>query len=136
MTTPASGAFRNTSPPSTSEAGIVPTVRIRPEVKAKVIAGPHDGMRADSVYIRRFWVASIGPGAVADLLRIIRAGQRRHTVTYPIYLHVLVQSGLAAYNGSTITVPNPVPMLPPHLVRRLPTGLRREHDVWVRMRRR
>jgi hypothetical protein len=105
-------------------------------VKAKIIAGPQDGMRADSVYIRRFWVASIGPGAVADLLRIIRAGQRRHPVTYPIYLHVLVQSGLASYNGSTITVPNPVPVLPPHLVRRLSPALRREHEIWMRLRRR
>ncbi len=93
-------------------------------------------MRADSVYIRRFWVASIGPGAVADLLRIIRAGQRRHTVAHPIYLHVLVQSGLAAYDGTTITVPNPVPTLPPQLVRRLPPSLRREHDTWMRLRRR
>jgi hypothetical protein len=103
-------------------------------VKTKIIAGPQDGMRAESVYIRRFWVAAIGAGAVADLLRAIRAAQRKTTVTYPIYLHVLVQSGLAAYDGSTITVPNPVPILPPHLVRTLPPSLRREHNVWMRLR--
>ncbi len=134
MTTSASGAFRNTSPPSTPEAEIVPTIRIRPELKVKVMAGPPDGMRSDSIYIRRFWVAAIGPGAVADLLRTIRAGQRKRTVTYPIYLHVLVQSGLAAFDGTKVTVPHPVPLLPPHLVRRLPPALRREHAIWLRMR--
>jgi hypothetical protein len=136
MTTSASGASHNTSPPSTPEAEIVPTIRIRPEIKVKVLAGPPDGMRSDSIYIRRFWVAAIGPGAVADLLRTIRAGQKRQTVTYPIYLHVLVQSGLAAYDGKRVTVPNPVPLLPPHLVRRLPPQMRREHTVWLRLRNR
>ena len=134
MTTSASGASRNTSPPSTPEAEIVPTIRIRPELKVKVLAGPPDGMRSDSIYIRRFWVAAIGPGAVADLLRTIRAGQKKQTVTYPIYLHVLVQAGLAAYDGKRVTVPNPVPLLPPHLVRRLPPPMRREHAVWLRLR--
>lgn len=98
------------------------------------MAGPPDGMRSDSIYVRRFWVAAIGPGAVADLLRTIRAGQRKRTVTYPIYLHVLVQSGLAAYDGTRVTVPNPVPLLPPHLVRRLPPPMRREHALWMRLR--
>jgi hypothetical protein len=136
MTTSASGASRNTSPPSTPEAEIVPTIRIRPEVKVKLMAGPPDGMKSDSIYIRRFWVAAIGPGAVADLLRTIRAGQRKQTVTYPIYLHVLVQSGLAAFDGARVTVPHPVPLLPPHLVRRLPPALRREHAIWLRLRNR
>ena len=135
MTTSASGASRNTSPPSTPEADIVPTIRIRPEIKVKVLAGPPDGMRSDSVYVRRFWVAAIGPGAVADLLRTIRAGQRKRTVTYPIYLHVLVQSGLAAFDGTKVTVPHPVPLLPAHLVRWLPPSLRREHAIWLRLRR-
>jgi hypothetical protein len=136
MTTSASGASRNTSPPSTPEAEIVPTIRIRPEVKVKLMAGPPDGMKSDSIYIRRFWVAAIGPGAVADLLRTIRAGQQKRTVTYPIYLHVLVQSGLAAFDGARVTVPHPVPLLPAHLVRRLPPALRREHAIWLRLRKR
>ncbi len=134
MTTSASGAFRNTSPPSTPEADVVPTIRVRPEVRAKLVAGPPDGMRSDSVYIRRFWVAAIGPGAVADLLRCIRSAQRKATITYPIYLHVLVQSGLATFDGDTITVPNPVPLLPPHFLRRLPPKMRREHGIWMHLR--
>lgn len=101
-----------------------------------MVAGPPDGMRSDSVYIRRFWVAAIGPGAVADLLRCIRAAQRKQPVTYPIYLHMLVQSGLAAFDGTTITVPNPVPILPPHLVRKLAPPMRREHGIWMQLRKR
>lgn len=104
-------------------------------MKVKTIAGPMDGMRSESIYHRRFWVAAIGPGAVADLLRVIRAAQRKRTVRRPIYLHVLVQSGLATCDGTTITVPNPVPLVPPHLLKRLPHPLQREHATWLRLRR-
>lgn len=137
MTTSASGASRNSTPPSETAPGadLVPTVRIRQAVRAKTIAGPPDGMRADSLYVRRFWVAVIGPGAVSDLLRCIRAAKTKRGVLHPLYLHVLVQTGLAAFDGTTVTVPNPVPLVPPHLVRRMPPRLRREHEIWLRLRR-
>lgn len=136
MTTSASGASRNSTPSSEAAPGadLVPTVRVRTAVRTRTVAGPPDGMRADSVYIRRFWVAAIGPGAVSDLLRSIRAAKTKRGVLYPLYLHVLIQSGLAAFDGTTITVPNPVPLVPPHLVRRLPPRLRREHEIWLRLR--
>lgn len=136
MTTSAFGASPQITPTHTApQAGVVPTIRIREHVKAKTIAGPLDGMRPESVYIRRFWVAAIGPGAVADLLRVTRAAKLKTTLRKPMYLHVLVQTGLAAYNGETVTVMNPVPLIPPHLLRRLPPKLRREHDTWMRLRR-
>ena len=137
MTTSAHGASRDSTPPSDMVPGadLVPTIRIRESIQAKTIAGPPDGMRADSVYIRRFWVAAIGPGAVSDLLRCIRAAKTKRALLHPLYLHVLVQTGLAAYDGNTVTVPNPVPLVPPHLVRRLPPRLRREHEIWMRLRR-
>lgn len=109
---------------------------IRAERRAKILAGPPDGMRSDSIYVRRFWVAAIGPGAVADMLRIISAARRKTTVLHPLYLHVLVATGLAGFDGRTITVADPVPILPPHLVKRLPPALRREHATWLRLRRR
>ena len=137
MTTSASGASPRRTPHANaaSEAGVVPTVAIRQERRAKILAGPPNGMRADSIYVRRFWVAAIGPGAVADMLRIISAARHKTTVKHPIYLHVLVTSGLAAFDGKTITVADPVPPLPAHLVRRLPPPLRREHATWMRLRR-
>lgn len=138
MTTSASGASPRHPPRAKAapEAGVVPTVAIRAERRAKILAGPPDGMRSDSIYVRRFWVAAIGPGAVADMLRIISAARRKTTVLHPLYLHVLVATGLAGFDGRTITVADPVPILPPHLVKRLPPALRREHATWLRLRRR
>ena len=137
MTTSASGASHRPTPHAdASEAGVArPTVAMRLERRVKILAGPPDGMRADSIYVRRFWVAAIGPGAVADMLRIISAARRKTTIKHPLYLHVLVTSGLADFDGRTITVADPVPLLPPHLVRHLPPHLRREHATWLHLRR-
>lgn len=111
-------------------AGVSPTVFIRPEYRVVRLAGPPDGVSVDDPYVRRFWVAAIGPGAVADLLRLVGVGRRKQTMRRPLYLHVLVESGLALVVGRVITVPDPLPVLPAFEVRRLPSYLRREHAAW------
>lgn len=112
-------------------AGVSPTVAIRPEYRVVRLAGPSGGVAVDDPYVRRFWVAAVGAGAVADLLRLVGAGRRKQTVRRPLYLHVLAASGLALVMRSEIAVPDPLPVLPAAEVRRLPAALRREHAAWL-----
>ena len=81
-------------------------------------------------YVRRFWTAVIGPGAVADLLRLAAAAERGRSLLRPVHLATLLQHGLIAEVGGRIVVAPVVPSLPRSLVSCLPAGLRREHASW------
>ena len=78
-------------------------------------------------YVRRYWTATIGPGAVADLLRLATAAQRGRSLRRPTHLHVLVRSNLAHTASGRVFVRTRVPELSPFHVRLLPPDLRRAH---------
>lgn len=84
------------------------------------------GYLTTSRYVRRYWVAAIGPGAVADLLRLAAAAHSGRSLPRPERLTSLLRNGLVVRDGDEIAVPDRVPPLPARLVRRLPTNLRRE----------
>ena len=85
-----------------------------------------DGFRPTDPYVRRYWVAAIGPGAVADLLRLAAAAQSGRSLPMPIHLPVLLREGLVRRSGDTVGVAVTIPPLPRTLAERLPTRLRRE----------
>ncbi|MGI9665486.1 MAG: hypothetical protein ACR2N2_00055 [Acidimicrobiia bacterium] len=79
--------------------------------------------------MRTFWLPIVGPGAVADLLRLAAAAQSGRPLKMPTHLAVLAREGLADRDDhGTIRVPSIVPMLSPTQTHRLPPRLRREHQ--------
>ena len=78
-------------------------------------------------YVRRYWTAAIGPGAVADLLRLATAARRGRSLRHPVYLGVLIRTGLAAVTGGRLLVRTEVPAVPNRLAAGLPPSLRRRH---------
>ncbi|HEX2368551.1 MAG TPA: hypothetical protein VHM94_04880 [Acidimicrobiia bacterium] len=85
-----------------------------------------EGMTPDDPYVLRYWPPAIGPGATADLLRLIAAAQRQRQVRRPIHLSVLIEEGLVSGDGARLLVRRVVPALPGRLRRRLPGVLKRE----------
>jgi hypothetical protein len=77
--------------------------------------------------VRRFWTALIGPGAVADLLRLATAAQRGRSLLRPVHLPTLTRAGLVVYDGRQVLVRTTVPRLEPGDLRRLHPALREEH---------
>ena len=91
-----------------------------------LVPGPSDGVRPDDEYVRRYWVAVVGPTAVADLLRLIAAARHRNALPRPTHLSTLLVEGLAWTVGGRIIVPTTIPRIGPRSRRRLPPALRRE----------
>jgi hypothetical protein len=121
--------------PGTAEPShLRPTVRPRPLLRPAVWHDPHaaPGYPTDHPYVRRFWTAVMGPGAVADLLRLATAAARDRSLPRPVYLATLMREGLTRHDGDRLTVRTAVPVLAGHQVRRLPPDLRREHARWQR----
>ena len=108
-----------------------PTMRNRPSIRPHLLPGTDHGRPPADPYVRRFWTAAVGPGAVADLLRLIRAGQRGTSILRPPHLNDLISIGLAGRSMGHIWVTASVPDLPWRLLRRLPPGLRRQHHAWL-----
>ncbi len=110
------------------DAGIPrPTVRRRRTVRAVVWDDPTPGFPAHDDYVRRFWTAVIGPGAVADLLRLMAAAGTDRELKRPVSLPELARAGLARGSGDTISVRAVVPLVPPDRVRQFPTSVRQAH---------
>lgn len=82
-------------------------------------------------YVGRFWMAIIGPSAMTDLLRLSQAARREVKVLSPIHLRPLLEVGLVKIDADGLVVTGRIPQLPPALVRRLPTHLRRQHAAWL-----
>ena len=79
-------------------------------------------------YVRRFWTAVIGPGAVADLLRLATAARCGRSLRRPLHMPALVMAGLVrAVDSDAPGVRVLVPVVPPGLRRRLTPALTREH---------
>lgn len=84
------------------------------------------GYAADHDYVRRYWTAAIGAGAVADLLRLMQAAKRRRSIRRPVNTPVLVRSGLLVGHANQIWVRSTVPPVPIELLPRLTPALRQE----------
>lgn len=130
MTTAASGdharppSERNAA--SASEATVRPTVRSRPVLPTR-LERVERGFAPDDPYIRRYWVAAIGRGAVTELLRLMRAAAEERCIPLPIWLPVLLRSDLVRVEEGVLIVCDRIPTVPTSLQRRFPPGLREEH---------
>jgi hypothetical protein len=79
--------------------------------------------------VRRYWTAAIGPGAVADLMRLAVAAQRGRSLPRPESITTLVREDLARWVGGRLYVRTAIPRLSPSQERRLTPELRRQHRV-------
>ncbi len=103
-----------------------PTVHPRPIIHPVPWEHPEDRHRLDDPYVRRYWVPVLGPGAIADFLRLATAASRGRSLPRPRRLPELGRAGLVRTDGATVLVRTGVPPLPAGLRRRLPPNLRRE----------
>jgi hypothetical protein len=102
------------------------TAQSRVEISPTVEPGPTGGYEMTHPYVRRFWVAAIGPGAVADLLRLAAAAQSGRSLRTPVHLSTLLREGLVRRGNSALIVPDRVPPLPRPLADRLTPQIRRQ----------
>lgn len=85
-------------------------------------------------YVRRFWVAALGPGAVAELLRLVNAAGKGEDVRLPRHLPQLMKARLVTVVDGTLVVVSRIPLVPPEMRWRFPPSLAAEHAAWVRSR--
>ena len=85
------------------------------------------GLDPSHPYVRTYWTAAVGPGAVADLLRLIAAAQREETIPHPLFLPVLCREGLVHHAGRSVWVRGLVPPIKREHLSRLSPTLRRRH---------
>jgi len=95
-------------------------------VPVKLIDGTM-GFDASDRYVRRFWVAAMGPGAVAELLRLVSAAGKGEEVRLPRYLPQLIRAGLVTIRDGFLAVPERIPPVPPEMRWRFPPDLSAEH---------
>jgi len=69
----------------------------------------------------------VGPGAVADLLRLTAAAHHERTIRRPVHLPVLLKEGLVERDGDEILVHPRVPTMAPCHLHRLRPSLRAEY---------
>ena len=107
------------------------TVRRRPLVAPLLWTHrlPAAGYPPDHPYVRRYWTAVLGPGAVADLLRLITAAQRGGSLPEPLHLAELARAGLVRFEPGRVWVRETVPPRSLRHLRRLPPALRGEHRL-------
>ncbi len=87
----------------------------------------------DHPYVRLYWTATIGPGAVADMMRLATAAIRGRSLRRPTHLHVLVRTNLVHTRSGHVYVRTTIPELNILQVRLLPPDLRRQHpDMGLR----
>ena len=119
-------------PPTISAVGhagasVRPAARVRPTVPVRI--GSAGGrFEPSDRYVRRFWVAAIGPGAVTELLRLIRAAGKGEDVRLPRSLPLLLKAGLASVESGSIIVDERLPIVPLELRWRFPPSLAAQHS--------
>ena len=69
-------------------------------------------------YVRKYWTAAIGPQAVADLMRLVRAAERGQRIRRPVRLAVIIETGLGFWVGGELFVSRHIPQPPDHLLPR------------------
>jgi hypothetical protein len=107
-----------------------PTVVPRPLVTPLLLAGDPDGEPGhapDEAAVRRFWTAVIGPGAVADLLRLVAAAAAGRRLLEPRHLAQLAAEGLCIRSGRVVAVRRRIPRLGRRHLSRLTPRLRAEY---------
>lgn len=129
---PASGQNR---PPINSAVGhagasLRPTARVRPTVPVRLVEVA-EGIEPSDRYVRRFWVAALGPSAVAELLRLVSAAGKGEEVRLPRYLPHLLRAGLVRIVDGTLAVDSRIPMVPVEMRWRFPPDLAAEHAAWL-----
>jgi hypothetical protein len=126
---PPTDSFREPAPPPGVAGPLRPTALLRPDLTPAPWrgAGVHHGFPTDHPYVRRFWTAAIGPGAVADLMRLAVAAQRGRSLPRPESIGILVREDLARWADGRLYVRTAIPRLSPIQERRLTPELRRQH---------
>ncbi|MFP3881985.1 MAG: hypothetical protein ACLFWH_06660 [Actinomycetota bacterium] len=111
-------------------APVRPTARIRPTVPVRLIPSD-DGVEASDPYVRKFWVAALGPGAVAELLRLVSAAGKGEEVRLPRHLPQLLRVGLVSVVESCLAVPERIPRVPAEMRWRFTPDIAADHAAWV-----
>lgn len=139
MTVAVPGTFRRDArPPIEMDAAPAPgTATARPTVEPRkwiaVLAFDRDaaGHAPSDPAVRRFWTAIVGPGAVADLLRLTAAAQSGRRLREPLHLALLAAEGLVARDGDIVLVRPRIPYLDDRHLLRLRPALRAEYRSLV-----
>jgi len=90
-----------------------------------------EGIEPSDRYVRKFWVAALGPSAVAELLRLVSAAGKGEEVRLPRYLPHLLRAGLVRIVDGTLAVDSLIPMVPVEMRWRFPPDLAAEHAAWL-----
>ncbi|MCJ7781230.1 MAG: hypothetical protein MUQ27_10440, partial [Acidimicrobiia bacterium] len=104
-----------------------PTVARRLEIQPIVWEGTPAGFPSHHPYVRKFWTAAIGPGAVADLMRLAVAAQRGRSLPLPTNISLLSREGLVSWSRGQLLTGISIPPLPDRHIRQMSPSLRREH---------
>jgi hypothetical protein len=104
-----------------------PTAARRITVEPAVWTERPLGFPTQHPYVRRFWTAAIGAGAVADLMRLAVAAQRGRPLLLPTSTELLTREGLVTWSRGRLLAGISVPPVPDRHIRRMPPPLRREH---------
>ncbi len=89
------------------------------------------GFAPSHEYVRRYWVAAIGAGAVEDLLRLSAAAKRGQAVPRPLFMQTLMTEGLAVFWRDQVGIPCPIPPLGSRAADRLSPSLASEHRRFI-----
>lgn len=107
-----------------------PTARVRPTLPVRLI--PSDqGFEASDPYVRKFWVAALGPGAVAELLRLVSAAGKGDEVRLPRHLPQLLRAGLVSVVDGSLAVCERIPRVPLEMRWRFSPDIAAQHAAWV-----
>lgn len=110
-------------------------MQVRPLITAVTLAAaapfrsPHDHDPFDvrDLYVRRYWTAILGPGAIADLLRLAQAAKNGRRIRLPHSMPTLLAEDLVhRLTTDCFGVPGAVKHLDRRQLSRLPPPLRRE----------
>ncbi|MEN8113526.1 MAG: hypothetical protein ABFS21_03975 [Actinomycetota bacterium] len=125
----------NLAPPP--GAAVPPTGFVRPTARRRRAISPllwdqtTGCFPTQHPYVRRFWTAAIGSGAVADLMRLAVAAQRGRSLPLPTTTSILAREGLVCWSRGHLLAGVAVPPLPDRHVRRMAPALQREHSLAV-----
>ena len=124
--------MQGTCPPvghATPPTGTAPCLRERPPVLPLLAEVDRPGFEPEHPYVRRWWTCVLGPTAVTDLLRLVRAARTGQTISRPFGLAGLVRAGLVRHQAGIVVVPVPIPPVAAPHDRRIPPWLRRAHAL-------
>jgi hypothetical protein len=125
---PPSSVGASRLPGATGRRPIRRTAITRDVIVPILMPGTADSYAPTDPYVRRFWIPIVGPGAVADVLRLTAAARGGRPLRIPLHLEVLAREDLATITPhGRIAVPETIPGLAAHQVSRLPPALRVAH---------